>query len=767
MPPQEKDFGPDSRPRDQGADAGRPAAAPRRIQVVLMVCVIVLGAIACSGIVCWQLLAEGPFGWHVEQPRFWQGGLEALALIVALGAAQALRRRGWRVALSLLLAEVYLRRHAVDAAVLVDLLYLELAVALGALITRLCGAGRADNIVDYLRCFVLGLCAWSACAWSLSALGLGSLGDLRGLTLLLLAPALAARARPWSVFVEQRVSVMPVSARIGASVLIAWFLILFAHTATAVGYDGQWYGLRGDRVLVGAGSAFLSQGLVAAVYYYPKVYELFLVPLSGLGSSSVIAGMSIMLIGLLAAAVYELLRRLGVREMLPRLVCVGVVISLPAVANIGIEAKPDLLATLILMLAWLNAAAFVATRNRAALIWLLGLLVLSTQAKLTAIPFAGALFLSTFFAIVRHRSVPQNSATAELRLACVGAALILIVSAFAIVRTVLLAGMPTIGPDPLFKLWRALGFTLAFPAGTLRWSHPKDWADTPAVILDVLFRPQRLLPIIIMWTGNIWFWLAAVALCARALMPSPTPAVSPMDPTNAQLANRISMRWTGVGLITVAFLVMLCWGFGDRIGDGNYFIAGLIPAIVIGFAAAWPRLRTVASIQRSFLVAVCTFCLFQATYSFVSASWTGGTREFDLDFQRSPRTFLKDSRRTFSENGIARIAAQLRSLHRNARVIGCTIFGNTLGMGLPASFEDASQISFGRPEFTDSREHFIDFLKADRIEYLLVPSAQNNQVDCRAGHVLIDVAASLDNNPAVSVLRDDGYILYDISAWAK
>ena len=757
---------------DQTASATRDL--PRSKQTA-MLAVIILGAAACIGIVAWQLLGPGPFEWHVELPRFWQGGIEALVLMATLGAVQALRSKSWRFALSAMLAELYLRRHAVDAAVIVDMIYLELAIALGALVLRLCGAARANDIVTYLRCFVLGLCIWSVCAWSLSAFGWGSLRGLRWMTLVLLLPALAARPRPWSLFVDQRVAAMPVSTRIGIGVLIAWFLILFAHSATAIGFDSQWYGLRGDRVLVGAGSVFAAQGLVAPVYYFPKVYELFLIPMSGFGSVSVIVGVTILILGLLAAAAYELLRLLGVRETLPRLAGVGLVVSLPAVANIALEAKPDLLAVLLLMLAWIHASDFVTARRRSSLLWLLGLLIFSTQAKLTAIPFAAALFLATLIAALCNRSVRQNSTSTEMRVASTGLTLILIVGAFATARTMLLAGMPTIGPDQLFNLWRALGLSLSFPVGTLQWSVAKDWADTPTLILDFLVRPQHLMHIMIMWTGNVWLWLAAVAACTRVLLPYGStiavPGTDAMEAGPMKISSRSSIAagcWPGIGLMLTAFLLMLCWGFMERGGDGNYFIAGLIPSILLGFAASWMRLGSFASLSRSLLFASAAFCFFQGSYSFASASWTGGTRPFDLQFRNSARTFRHESRRIFREDGLFRIAEYLRGLHRNARVIGCTSDSDLLGMRLPASFENFPQISFAHPEYVDSDTHFIDFLKADHIEYLLLPRPENKAVDCSGDARLLELAADLENNSAVTATRDDGYILYNISeAWSK
>ena len=734
-------------------DEGTSAAAATGYARVWLFAVVLIGAGACIGVVMWHLLCDGPFWWHIERPPFLQGGLEALALTLVLGALQLWRRQGWRTAVSLLLAELYLRRHAVDAAAFLDLVYLELVIALGAGVARLCGANQPDSVMGYLRCFVLGFCVWSVFAWGISALGFGSLRDLQALTLLLLIPALAVRSRPLCVFVARRTADMPVSSRVAVAVLAAWLLILFAHSATALGYDSQWYGVRGDRVLVGEGSVFLSQGLVTSVYYFPKIYELFLIPLSGLGSSSVIAGVTITILGLIALATYEILGRLGIRDTLIRLAGAGLVVSLPAAANSSLETKPDLLAAFLLLFAWIHAADFARARNIAPLLWSLALLMLAVQAKLTAIPFAAALVLvAALTALARRPAGLEKTAAADRYLAVAVLLLALAVSLFATVRTWLLTGMPTIGPDPLFKLWLALGFELRFPVGTLQWSYPKDWADVPMLAVDLLFRPERLEHIVISWIGNVWLWLGVVAITARWL--SSRGQEVRFDPPTFLI---------GGGLAATGFVLMFCWGYSQRGGDGNYFLAGLIPAIALGVAAAWRRLPRERGLRSAFLVAASAFFLFQSSYSLISAAWRGGTRTFDLDFTRSVYRLRDDSRQAFVEAGMARIASYLHHLRHAARVVGCTQDFDMLGVKLPARYDWFQQIGFARPEFTDSVEHFVGFLKNDRIDYLLVPQPSNTQFDCKHHPVLMDTVAQLAQNPRVATLQDEGYVLYDLT----
>src|SRR5207248_609883 len=148
----------------------------------------------------------------------------------------------WRLGITLALAELYLRRHAVDLPLLIDLIYFEIVVGLGALVMHRVGGRRPARLSDYLLCCVLGICVWSICAWTLSAFGFGSVRDLRWLTLLLAIPALFAGSRPAMLFVHDRVYRMPAPARVAAGILLAWMLVLCARADLVASYDALWYG---------------------------------------------------------------------------------------------------------------------------------------------------------------------------------------------------------------------------------------------------------------------------------------------------------------------------------------------------------------------------------------------------------------------------------------------------------------------------------------------------------------------------------------------
>src|SRR6185312_11442190 len=73
----------------------------------------------------YNMIHSGPFGWHVWQPAFWQGGIELIVLAALVGTALYLLRSWCRILAVLILCELYARRQGVDLAVLISLFYYE------------------------------------------------------------------------------------------------------------------------------------------------------------------------------------------------------------------------------------------------------------------------------------------------------------------------------------------------------------------------------------------------------------------------------------------------------------------------------------------------------------------------------------------------------------------------------------------------------------------------------------------------------------------
>ncbi|MFI4971005.1 MAG: hypothetical protein ACHP7D_12440, partial [Lysobacterales bacterium] len=512
----------------------------------------------------------------------------------------------------------YLRRHAVDMPLLIDLVYLEIVIGLGAFARRAFRLPAPRDARDYLQAFVLGFLVWSVLAWSASALDAGSIKGLRWLTVLLAIPAACARHTPLALYLWRRLGAQTTGDRFWCGALTAWIAVLYARSNVVFGYDAQWYGLRPEYVLDPGSSVFQPLGLIAPVHYYPKLYEVFLLPVSAFGDTSVIVGMSIGMLVLILLACHVLATRIDLPPR-ARMPVLALVATLPALANSALEPKPDVISALFVLLAADAALAWARSRSSADALWMLAAGLLACLAKLSAVPFVGMLVLAAAIAAWRRRGEAGVAADPRTtRLAVAASAAALIVAGFVIARTWLLTGMPTVVQT---NLWQALGMHLAEPAGALTWARAPDWADLPTLIVDWLFRPQRLAHVVIAWVGNVWAWCGLLAFSAALLT------------QGAPRGNRV--RLPLIALIATGVVLAVGVGYPVRGSDGNYFLAALLPAILVGATAAFTRLAATPRALAVALACLPAFALFQASYAFVSAGWWPGTRTFDLDLSRN------------------------------------------------------------------------------------------------------------------------------------
>ena len=686
------------------------------------------------------LLVEGTFSWHVQQPQSVQGGLEAILMIAALAASQALANSRLRLLVAITVLALYLRRHAIDVPLALDAIYFEVLIALGG---YLCLRRAGATTLDYLRSFCMGLTLWSMIAWSASMIGFGTVADLRMISGFAVIVAAFHRQRPLFIHLVERFSALPTADRVVGGLLVGWLAVLCARANYVTGYDSLWYGLRGEYVLDGSGSVYRSMDLVSPVHYFPKLYELLLLPLSGLGSSSVIIGMTVMMLFVLALTAHEMSKAAMNAPPRWRFVVAGACVTIPAIANTSLEAKPDILASALFLLALIHAWEFVRRREVTFAIWACGLLILASQSKLTVLPYAAALTVGVCIILLIDpaRGEIYAGPKKQLLIALSFATGTVFVMAMITVRTLLLAGMPTIGPDILFKLWQRLGFELRPPAGTLQWTFPQNWADIAALLQDVLWRPQRLEHIVITWTGNVWLWLPAFALLLR----------------NRSHTSRPSrLVWLSAPILVAGIVLLICVGYRVRGSDGNYFICALVPAIVLGGAVAY---RSAVSSNKLRLLAVClgAFCLFQASYSFVSGEWTPGTRKFDLDFFRGPFGFRRQSDYVLRNSGLGAITNFLRSQKEILRVVGDV--PDEVGMRLPASFEGLDMISYSRPEYLVAPAAFLEYATANQISYVIWPSEAS--ANAKSAHSYPAIAETLVSH-GTPIVKDDKYILYTL-----
>jgi len=652
------------------------------------------------------LLWIGPFLWHVQQPAAWQGGLEALALLALVFAALHASRLSRAVRWLLLLAPLalYLRRHHVDLALLISLGYLEGLLALGAVLLRRYGdAAPADA---WLRELIAGIALFSLLLWLAQLAGYGLPRTQRLLAIAVLAPALLARLRSLHSLklVDAAFACPSWGERFWCAVLIVLPVVLFARSNVVFDFDSVWYGFRPERVLVGERSVFDALGLVSPVYYFPKLYEVLLLPLSAMRETSVVQGAAILFGALLARLAFDWLRRLG-HPILLSLAGAALVWSIPAFANVTLSAKPDVLAALLVVAMVWFGWNLIAQRRRSDLIWVFACAGLAISAKIVVLPYVGAIGLACLLGMRASPAVTVTVAVTsaftvtpdEQRNAWRVLGLCTAVAALVCARTWWLSGMPTIGPEQLVALWRGLGMEFRPPIGTLQWVKPQVWSDVPIILLGWLASPSLFGHLQISWPGNVWVFLPLVAwLLPRAPSPAPAP------------------RWLLWVLPLTGLVMLLGIGFSNRGGDGNYFLAPVVMATLAGLDLAWRRCCR-RDLQRVMLLSLALFIAFHSAYSFVSAGWGLGTRAWDGDFMRSNRDSPDADASALKAEGLGGVAAWLHGQGGRERVMGSTL----VGYRLPARYEHLTDALYAHWHDA-SGQHLRQVLACAQLDALLI-----------------------------------------------
>lgn len=740
-------------------NATNPASSPRLTPASLLLSIAILAsAAAFVAIPAWQLVWKGAFLWHVSQPQSWQGAIEGFVLGILLLLGFRSRNRWLTMLLVLVPALLYLRRHAVDAPLLLDLALIEIVIGLGMLMRRQLGLPAPTQTLHYLQAFVAGFMTWSLLAWTASALDIGSIKALRWLTLILAIPALFGGHRPLVLFLWKQMRNADASTKSWAAALTAWTILLFARCKITTGYDALWYGLQGMHVLAPGDSVYESLGLVSPVHYYPKIYEMLLLPLSAAGDNAILSGISILILVLMLMASHLLMSQFVVPQS-ARWPTLALIATLPAVANTATQPKPDILATLFILLALLAAMRFIRSRSWPDAAWLLSCAAIACSAKLTAIPYAGMLLLGTLYAAWRQRASIAIAPCERPSFATMTFGITMIVVVFVVARTLILSGLPTIGPDPLFKLWHVLGFELREPAGTLVWAAAQNWNDVPLLLVDWFFRPQHMPHIVVSWMGNVWLWLTGIAVLAALLLPQKRSPVLPssMIPVQVLMATGLILA------LGISYLV--------RGSDGNYFLYALLPAIIISASAAFRKLDAAPVALAVTLACLPAFAVFQAGYSFVSGSWTPGTRALDTNFTRSWKQMNQQNWGVLARAGLLDIARYLKSAPTLPRVVGLIDNGDIM-FRLPARYEDLTMIGYSRPEYVNSATGLLHFMHAQKIGYLILPFSERDPGLPPGAPPLTKASSLIESMAGVRRIDDQRYYLLDFSQvssaeWAR
>lgn len=692
-----------------------------------------------------SFFVEGYFRFHVSLPSALHGGIELIILTIAImGVLASKINRRFTLGFVAVLLFLYARRHNLELTILASLFLLEGYLAVGALVCRLT---RMPIHAEYARLvhFLVGVCCWLLLVFWLSFVELAATENLLIASFVLFLPAyFFSKHSPLTFQLIRSWLVSSLPERLLGVGFVIWMFVLYAKSHHVISHDSLWYGLRGEHVLSVGGSVFNSAGLSNQVFYYPKLYEILILPLSGLDYFSLIIGFGVAIWGLAAYTCCHLLRLFGIRGwrgmMGTWLVC-----SLPVVSSLAVEAKPDLLAATLMLIGGYFGIYSV---RRGGSYWLLLLAasIMAVCTKIVALPYMTLLFVCLVFArFFSAREDQEGLIDIDTRVGFVGVGLAAVVGGLLTYRTYTLTGLPTIAPGMLVGLWQRLDFEVYEQISLLKFNRMKDLADVPSICWDFLFDPIKLPHVLLTWTGNYWLVLTIMSIF---------PGVKPHIPSG-QMAERIFVALIPLFLVTAFFA--LVYNNNTRGGDGNYYMFPLILLCLL----SWATLCSKSGARAGFLVgfAVVTITL-HLVISFYTSFWYSGTRAWDWNFMRFGSQTPDLRSHVLHKHGLIEIRRYLDSIRSNngLRVVG---FGDEDVMRwLPVRYESLRLMSRDVAKPTSTAQHLWNYFRRHQIEYLIMPKV-------RHFHPVQIVADWLLHQPETILIKSRFFFLYDFSGVPK
>lgn len=666
-------------------------------------------ALVLSLIPLYNMVINGVYRWHISQPEVYEGALEIGIFILMTLVGILFLKLKTSILFSVIL---YLTKQGVIIPVLVDYLYIEMLCYIGFAFSNLFTKEKTakDSIIWN---FLAGCSMWGAFAILCSAAGHGGINALRGLTVILFTFSLIINRNKEYRFVFRKIisfyetKVVDNETKIVFILAVFVLATLFAKSNTALDYDSLWYGLRPEKVLIGAHSFYDYLGYTSFVHYYPKLMELLYLPISGLGDYSFIICMNVWCLALMEIVIYNIFEKImSSLSMSAKLALILLLCSIPAVANIAATAKPDILGCFFVLCAsFYGLCYWYGERNILACAYIA--LFLSTGTKLTYLLWGGIVFIAiTLTFILRLVKKEENSNILLQNFISYKFEIVsTIIFVFGVhVRTFLLTGYPIY---PIAVEWfNKLGFMAKNYA--LQISNPRSGDGISYVyrLYQYVFNPSELGHVIMLWTSNVGLFLLIVFFI------------------HWKKINRKKRKEDKLLLVLVLIMSLVSGYYGLTMNnpDGNYFIFPiiLVSILLLYFLCDLDCNRVIYYISRPLYMVLAV----DIVIMFVShSSWAYGTKVIDRqivcdNFDSGIRNEV-----VLKSSGINQIAEYLRVNLNEARVVTSSMSDESVPRRIDSRIETIDMIAnpyFNGGDILQSYESFEQYLEYAKIQGLIV-----------------------------------------------
>jgi len=486
--------------------------------------ILIMLAIVFQIIVFYNYFVIGVHNWHIQQPEVIQGGTELLIFLALTAIGVYFTKKSlYAKLLIILLASIYLELHHVLISTLTVLLYFELIILVGNNVLNILKLKNKQSFNNYVSSFLIGICTYCLIFLTMSILGYGTIFYSRILVgffiiFCLLYGLKVGFKKPFTAFIFDKFSSQNFIQKFICLMLFFLFLTAAAK-GIYIDYDSIWYNLRSEYVLIGQNSFFDNLGLHEWVNFYPKLVEIFQLPLSELSSYTFITNANAVILIFIIGIIIKFFRKLNVEHTLALLFTLSIS-TLPFIVGFAALAKHDIFTTFLMLAAVYFSYLFIDTLEVDKLIISIISIFLSFGGKLTSALFMPPLVLALIIVFVywlKYNKKRYNLFLEHLKILD-KKNYILLLSGFLVLlitcaRTFLLTGYPFF---PFMQnVFNKLGFegkypfigTYDVPLGASSNIQITSLKNLLVNCYNILFNPNYA-HLIFSWFSNVYFYLS-------------------------------------------------------------------------------------------------------------------------------------------------------------------------------------------------------------------------------------------------------------------
>ena len=334
------------------------------------------------------------------------------------------KRKGIIIFTVSFISGTYLYMHQAATALIIVYIYVKALIWLGDILLLFIRKKYKEesNITRMLNSFVIGSLFYIISVCIMSALHIASIEVLRVYTLLLAAITIVLylwlrifkviEIKPDSIFEEEFVKLRGKNYFcVGTAIMLSALLLQLGRINIALDYDSLRYGLRSLSVLIGNTGIYDKLGTVNDVYVYPKGLEILTLALNNEITFGFVLRFNYICAILMLICVYEIIT-VCTESINKSWLGVVLVSVTPAVMNMSISAKTDIITLLMQLVSVLNICLYIKNKKNFYIIFALTALLASIIYKPTSLLFSFGIGVANliylFFEHILNKNKPER-----------------------------------------------------------------------------------------------------------------------------------------------------------------------------------------------------------------------------------------------------------------------------------------------------------------------------------------------------------------------